>query len=64
MWSELGYVILFFGFPFMTSSPGQSAEIVAQNLVGFWAVICVFRALVRLPGIFGAKVMVKRPEIL
>jgi len=33
----------------MTSSPGQWAEIVAQNLVVFWAGIWIFRALDGLP---------------
>jgi len=32
---RFGYVLLFFGYSFMTSSPGQWAEIVAQSLVVF-----------------------------
>jgi len=32
---EKGKVLLFFGYFFMTSSPGQWAEIVAENLVAF-----------------------------
>jgi len=30
-----GLAFFWFGYPFMTSSPGQGAEIVAQTLVVF-----------------------------
>jgi len=35
MTSRLGYVLLLFGFSFMTSSLNQCADLVAQSLFGF-----------------------------
>ena len=48
-----------FAFIFMTSSPIQPANIVAQSFIGFWAKIRVFRAPDRVSSVSGSKVMSK-----
>ena len=61
---EMREGLRFVGLSFVTSSPGQWAEIVAQTLVVFLAGIWSCRGLDRLPGLSGAKVIVERPLIL
>jgi len=52
-----------FAFIFMTSSPIQRANIVAQNFIGFQAKIQVFRVLDRVSSASGSKVMLKKFQI-
>jgi len=61
-WRQGEVCFSLFRFSFMTSSPKQWSDIVAQSLFGFVTVIRVFRALERLPSVSGAKVMGKRPQ--